>query len=157
MRTVRPGMKEYQLESLFLHHCYSEGGARHVCYTCIAATGENSAVLHYGHAGAPNTRTLHEGDMCLFDMGCEYSCYCSDITCSFPVSGKFSDKQRLIYQAVYHANKAVMKAVKPGVSWIDMHLLAERWWRMLFVTAHCLCKTKTKTLWGFSFKSVPNV
>ncbi|OQR76777.1 xaa-Pro dipeptidase-like [Tropilaelaps mercedesae] len=126
MRATRPGMKEYQLESLFLHHCYSEGGARHVCYTCIGASGENCAILHYGHASAPNSRTLQSGDMCLFDMGCEYNCYCSDITCSFPVGGKFSDEQRLVYQAVYNANQAVMKAAKPGVSWMDMHLLAER-------------------------------
>jgi len=126
MRAVRPGMKEYQLESLFLHHCYSEGGARHVCYTCICGTGDNSATLHYGHAGAPNSRTLKDGDMALFDMGCEYNRYCSDITCSFPVNGKFNAKQRLIYTAVYDANQAVMKAAKPGVSWTDMHLLAER-------------------------------
>lgn len=125
MREVRPGMKEYQLESWFLHHCYAEGGARHVCYTCIAGTGVNSAILHYGHSGAPNSRTLQDGDMALFDMGCEYNCYCSDITCSFPVNGRFNEQQKFIYNAVYDANQAVMKAAKPGVSWTDMHILAE--------------------------------
>jgi len=126
MKNIRAGMKEYQMESLFLHHCYSEGGARHVCYTCICGSGENGAVLHYGHAGAPNSKTINDGDMCLFDMGCEYFCYCSDITCSFPANGKFTADQKLIYNAVYEANQAVMKTCKAGVEWTDMHLLAER-------------------------------
>ena len=74
-------MKEYQAESTFLHHVYFHGGARHVlttakifydneknicrhvCYNCIAATGQSAAVLHYGHAGAPNDQTLKDGDM----------------------------------------------------------------------------------------------
>ncbi|KAL5541512.1 hypothetical protein UlMin_009222, partial [Ulmus minor] len=56
MRKVRAGMKEYQLESMFLHHTYMYGGCRHCSYTCIYATGGNSAVLHYGHAAAPNDR-----------------------------------------------------------------------------------------------------
>ncbi|XP_023243854.1 xaa-Pro dipeptidase-like [Centruroides sculpturatus] len=124
MKQIRPGMKEYQLESIFLHYCYYTGGARHVSYTCICGSGENGAVLHYGHAGAPNDKTVQDGDMCLFDMGCEYNCYASDITCSFPANGKFTTQQKAIYESVYKASRAVMKAVKPGVSWVDMHLLA---------------------------------
>ena len=58
-------------------------------------------------------------------MGCEYCCYTSDITCSFPANGKFTEDQKLIYNAVYRANRAVMAAVKPGVKWVDMHYLAE--------------------------------
>lgn len=126
MKHIRPGMKEYQLESLFQHYVYARGGCRHVAYTCIAATGNNCATLHYGHAGAPNDQTINDGDMCLFDMGGEYYCYTSDITCSFPVNGKFTEKQKPIYNAVLKASRAVMGACKPGVSWRDMHLLADR-------------------------------
>uniref|UniRef100_A0A1X7VCZ3 Xaa-Pro dipeptidase n=1 Tax=Amphimedon queenslandica TaxID=400682 RepID=A0A1X7VCZ3_AMPQE len=125
MRAVKPGMLEYQLESLFKHHCYSIGGCRHCSYTCICGTGVNSAVLHYGHAGAPNDRKIEEGDMCLFDMGGEYYCFTSDITCSFPANGKFTPTQKLIYNAVYRASRAVLSAVKPGINWVDMHCLAE--------------------------------
>jgi len=126
MRATKPGLKEYQLEATFLHHCYYHGGCRNISYTCICASGGNSAVLHYGHAGAPNDHTLVDGGMCLFDMGAEYHCYGADITCSFPVNGKFSDRQRHVYTAVYNAQLAVFSELKAGVSWKDMHLAAEK-------------------------------
>ncbi|XP_037085390.1 xaa-Pro dipeptidase-like isoform X2 [Pollicipes pollicipes] len=126
MRKIRPGMKEYQLEAIFKQYSYYMGGCRHVAYTCICGSGENGAVLHYGHAGAPNDKTVRDGDMCLFDMGAEYYCYTSDITCSFPSNGKFTDKQKVIYNAVLKASRAVMDALKPGICWVDMHLLANR-------------------------------
>lgn len=119
-------MHEYELEALFQYYCHRYGAMRHMSYTCICATGENPAILHYGHAGAPNDRQLTSKDMCLFDMGGEYYCYASDITCSFPVAGRFTKEQRIIYEAVLGANREVMKNVKPNVSWVDMHLLAER-------------------------------
>ncbi|XP_038610523.1 xaa-Pro dipeptidase [Tachyglossus aculeatus] len=126
MKAVKVGMKEYEMESLFEHYCYSRGGMRHTSYTCICGSGENSAVLHYGHAGAPNDKTIKEGDMCLFDMGGEYYCFASDITCTFPVNGKFTADQKAIYEAVLKSCQVVMKAVKPGVAWPDMHRLADR-------------------------------
>ncbi|XP_007012898.2 PREDICTED: xaa-Pro dipeptidase isoform X2 [Theobroma cacao] len=126
MRKTKAGVKEYQLESMFLHHTYMYGGCRHCSYTCICATGENSAVLHYGHAAAPNDKILEDGDMALLDMGAEYSFYGSDITCSFPVNGKFTSDQSLIYNAVLDAHNVVITTMKPGVSWVDMHRLAEK-------------------------------
>ncbi len=126
MRAIKPGMKEYQCESLFLNHCYYVGGARHVCYTCICGTGNSGATLHYGHAGAPNDQTVKDGDIVLFDMGGEYYRFCSDITCSYPANGKFTEKQKTIYNAVLRANRAVVRECKPGVSYRDMHLLANR-------------------------------
>jgi Xaa-Pro dipeptidase len=126
MKACKPGLYEYQLESLFIDHCYYYGGARCLAYTCIAASGCNCSVLHYGHAGAPNNKKIKDGDLCLFDMGAEYCCYASDITTTFPANGKFTDDQKLIYNAVLKSNRAVMKAAKPGASWVDMHLLSQR-------------------------------
>ncbi|GAA0166990.1 metalloprotease [Lithospermum erythrorhizon] len=126
MRKTKAGMKEYQMESIFLHHTYMYGGCRHCSYTCICATGNNSSVLHYGHAAAPNDKTLHDGDMALLDMGAEYHCYGSDITCSFPVNGKFTGDQCLVYNAVLDSHDAVISSMRPGVSWVDMHKLAEK-------------------------------
>lgn len=65
------------------------------------------------HAG----RQLQDGDFCLMDMGCEYYRYGSDITCSFPANGKFSENQKIIYEAVLSAHAAVLKAMRPGVAW----------------------------------------
>jgi len=126
MKKVKPGMYEYQAESLFMHHCYFYGGHRHVGYTCICGAGTNAAVLHYGHAGAPNDAPISDGDMLLFDMGGEYARYGADITCSYPANGKFSEQQKTIYNIVLASVKAVEDAMRPGVSWPDMHLLAER-------------------------------
>uniref|UniRef100_A0A8C6V236 Xaa-Pro dipeptidase n=1 Tax=Neogobius melanostomus TaxID=47308 RepID=A0A8C6V236_9GOBI len=114
MKHVKPGLQEYEMESLFQHYCYTKGGMRHTSYTCICGTGHNSSILHYGHAGAPNDKTIMDGDMCLFDLGGEYYCYSSDITCS------------AIYEAVLKSSRTVMAAIKPGVKWTDMHRLTDR-------------------------------
>ncbi|CAM9397714.1 unnamed protein product [Scytosiphon promiscuus] len=126
MRRTRPGMREYQLESMFRHWVYYNGGCRHTAYTSICGCGPNSAVLHYGHAGAPNDRTIGDNEMLLLDMGGEYHCYASDITCSFPANGKFSPDQRTIFEAVRDMAFEVMDAIKPGVSWPSLHELSYR-------------------------------
>ncbi|XP_012261079.2 xaa-Pro dipeptidase isoform X1 [Athalia rosae] len=126
MRAVRPGFAEFQAEAVFQHYAYAVGGCRHVSYTCICGSGHNSSILHYGHAGAPNNRVLKDGDICLFDMGGNYCGYAADITCSFPANGKFTKDQKMIYDAVLEARTAVLNAAKPGVSWSDMHILANK-------------------------------
>jgi len=126
MRNCKPGLREYQLESLFQYHVYTYGGCRNCAYTCICASGFNGATLHYGHAGAPNDKLIREGDTMLMDMGCEYHCYCADITASFPSEGTWTADQRAAYTAVYEAVGAVERAMRPGVIWADMHMLAAK-------------------------------
>ena len=128
MAQIEPGMREYQGEALFQHHVYFNGGCRNCAYTCICATGSNPAVLHYGHAGAPNAMLLRDGDMCLFDMGAEYHCYCSDVTVTFPANGVFTADQKAVYNAVLRATHAVEDMMRPGTNWADMHRLA---WRVI--------------------------
>ncbi|CAH1114709.1 unnamed protein product [Psylliodes chrysocephalus] len=126
MRIARAGLYEYQCESEFLHYCYQHGGCRNTSYQSICGSGVNSAIIHYGHAGHPNNSLLKNGMLCLFDMGANYFGYSADITVTFPVGGKFSADQRFIYEAVLMANTSVFRAAKPGVSWVAMHLLANR-------------------------------
>lgn len=126
MRRVKPGAYEFQMESIFHDYCYRLGGMRHMSYTCICATGDNAAVLHYGHAGAPNDKKLTESELCLFDMGGEYYCYASDITCSYPSNGKFTQKQKFLYETVLKSNRAALNATKPGVHYMDLHILSDR-------------------------------
>ncbi|KAG5492654.1 hypothetical protein JKF63_01233 [Porcisia hertigi] len=122
MQMVKPGMSQHHLESTFLHDVYYNGGCRRVSYTCICATGHHGATLHY----PDNNRAIEEGTMALLDMGGNYCGYAADITCSFPVNGKFTEAQKTIYNAVLDAHDKVMHAMKPGVMWTDMHLLAIR-------------------------------
>ncbi|XP_061601508.1 xaa-Pro dipeptidase [Cololabis saira] len=126
MKNVKPGQTEYEMESLFQHYCYAKGGMRHMSYTCICGTGNNGSILHYGHAGAPNDKLIADGDMCLFDMGGEYYCYSSDITCSFPANGRFTADQRAIYEAVLKSSRKVFSAIRPGAVWSEMHRLADK-------------------------------
>jgi len=122
MKACHPGMKEFELEALFLHLTYVNGRCRYTAYTCICASGKHGATLHYPN----NDKDVSEGHMILLDMGAEYHCYCSDITCSFPANGKFTQDQKEVYETVLAAQTAVMAAMKPGVPWEDMHRLAER-------------------------------
>ncbi|KAJ3077178.1 hypothetical protein HDU98_007563 [Podochytrium sp. JEL0797] len=126
LKSTKPGMMEFQQEALFNGYCGFEGGCRYTPYTCICGSGANGAVLHYGHAGAPNDKRINDGDMCLLDMGAEYHCYASDITCSYPANGKFTKNQRGVYTAVLNALTAVRKTIRAGCEWTDLHLLAEK-------------------------------
>ncbi|XP_056645120.1 xaa-Pro dipeptidase [Diorhabda sublineata] len=126
MRIAKDGLFEYQCESEFLHYCYKNGGCRHAAYTCICGSGINGAVLHYGHAGCPNDYKLKNGTLCLFDMGADYFGYAADVTVTFPVNGKFTPQQKIVYEAVLKANEAVIKAGKPGVPWPELHILANK-------------------------------
>ena len=73
-----------------------------------------------------NDKWLKDGQMMLTDQGHQVHHYASDVTTSFPVNGKFTDKQKDIYNLVLKCNRAVFDALKPGVNWKDMHLLSER-------------------------------
>ena len=125
MRHVKPKMTERQLEALFKGYTYYFGGSRHQAYECICGSGVNGSILHYGHSGYPNDKVLNNGDTVVMDVGSEYNGYATDITCSFPVNGVFTEQQKLIHNAVYDAQQTVINSMKPGVLWCDMHLLSE--------------------------------
>ncbi|VBB18021.1 xaa-Pro dipeptidase [Yasminevirus sp. GU-2018] len=125
MKIAKTCVYERGLEAEFLHYINMHYGCRHVSYGCICCSGHNGAILHYGHAGAPNDRKLQDSDMLLLDMGAEYYNYGSDITCSFPKSGKFTDDQKLIYNAVLDSQLEVERNVKAGVSWRTLQRISE--------------------------------
>lgn len=109
MEAVKPGMQEYQLEAIIEHHCAMAGG-RTMAYPSIVGSGDNACILHY----TENDQTIKAGDLILIDAGCEIQHYASDITRTFPASGKFSDEQKALYQIVLDAQIAAIDAVKPG-------------------------------------------
>jgi Xaa-Pro aminopeptidase len=121
MKRVEPGMYEYQLASVFHHHCQMHGAA-HLAYQSIVGGGNNACVLHY----VDNDRPLGEGDLVLVDAGCELDCYASDITRTFPVDGRFSEPQRILYELVLEAQLAAIDKVRAGNHWNDPHDAAVR-------------------------------
>ncbi|MFA6755905.1 MAG: aminopeptidase P family protein [Bacilli bacterium] len=111
LKAIKPGLYEYQLSSLFEYtikdYDYSE-----ISFDTIAASGINATTLHY-----PNPKDkLKDGDLMLFDLGARNNSYCADISRTYPINGKFTDLQKVIYGIVLECNKMVIKTVKPGMT-----------------------------------------
>ena len=116
MACCKPGIKEYEMEAELLY-AFTRNGSRAPAYNSIVAAGENACILHY----SANDAEVKEGDLVLIDAGCEYGYYASDITRTFPATGKFSPEQKAIYEIVLAAQDAAIEAVAPGVSWDEPH------------------------------------
>ena len=109
MKTVKDVSSEQDIEGIYINE-FSKRGGRFQAYTPIVAGGENACTLHY----VENNQKLKESDLLLVDAGCEYEMYASDITRTFPISGKFSEEQLKIYEIVLEAMNAAIDNVKPG-------------------------------------------
>jgi Xaa-Pro aminopeptidase len=120
MRACRPGMMEYEIEAEFLHEFRRHDAT--TSYQPIVGGGANGCVLHY----IENNDRLVEGELLLIDAGCEYDSYASDITRTFPVSGRFSPTQRALYDVVLEAQAAAIDKVRPGNHWNEPHDAAVR-------------------------------
>ena len=116
MAFCRPGVHEYELEAELLY-AFTRNGSRAPAYSSIVAAGDNACILHYN----TNNAAIEMGDLVLIDAGCEYEYYASDITRTFPASGKFSDEQKAIYEIVLKAQEAAIEEVKPGALWDAPH------------------------------------
>jgi len=102
---------EYQLESYF-DQAIKYNGATGYAFPTIAASGKNATCLHY----MDNNSIAKNGDLILFDLGCSLNMYCSDISRTFPVSGKFTKRQKEIYDIVLNGQKLVLESAKPGLT-----------------------------------------
>jgi Xaa-Pro aminopeptidase len=120
MRACRPGRSEYEIAAEIVHEFRSHNAD--TSYQPIVGGGANSCILHYRE----NDRPLRDGDVLLIDAGCEFQCYASDITRTFPVNGRFSPEQRAVYEIVLQANQAAIAKVRPGNSWNAPHEAAVR-------------------------------
>jgi len=109
-KRIRPGLKEYEIAATMSNVYFASGCERHA-YSPIVGSGPNAAVLHY----SKNTRQMDNGELLLMDVGPECSMYATDITRTVPVNGKFTPRQRELYEVVLGAQKAALAAVKPGV------------------------------------------
>jgi Xaa-Pro aminopeptidase len=121
MARARGGWYEYQVEAELAHE-FLRSGALAVAYPPIVASGPNACILHY----RDNNRQMQANDLLLIDAGCEFEGYASDITRTFPVSGRFSGPQKAVYELVLAAQLACIDAVRPGKAFHDYHRAAER-------------------------------
>jgi Xaa-Pro aminopeptidase len=116
MAACKPGVMEYELEAELLY-AFAQGGARSPAYVSIVGAGENACILHYDS----NDAEVKEGDLILIDAGAEFDHYASDITRTFPATGKFSAEQKALYEIVLKAHNAAVDEVQPGASWDAPH------------------------------------
>ena len=123
-RTIKPGAWEYEVEAA-LEFEFRKRGAERPSFPSIVGSGPNSTTLHYN----ASTRQMRAGDLIVVDIGAEYSGYAGDVTRTYPVSGKFTPRQREIYQIVLDAQKAALEQVRPGATISDVHQAASRYIR----------------------------
>jgi len=116
MTTTRPGLFEYEIEAL-IDYTFRRRGAAGPAYPSIVASGPNATILHY----VENDRRMDDGDLLLIDAGAEWGGYCADVTRTFPVGARFSDRQRALYDVVLAAQEAAIDAVQPDVPFDAPH------------------------------------
>lgn len=119
MKNAQDGMKEYELEAYFDFNCKSKG-VKDLAFNTIAATGKNATVLHY----VDNNAEMKDGDLILFDLGAQYKYYNADISRTFPVNGKFTARQKEVYNAVLKVNEEIIKTIKPGITTAELNAKA---------------------------------
>lgn len=116
LKFIKPGVMEYEIEAEIMHE-FLRNRSKGFAYSPIIASGFNACVLHY----IENNQECKDGDVILMDFGAEYANYASDLTRSIPVSGKFTDRQAQVYNAVLRVMKAADSILRPGIIIADYH------------------------------------
>ena len=117
LNTIKPGIMEFEIEAELMHEFLSNR-SKGFAYTPIIASGMSACVLHY----IENNKKCNSGEVILLDFGAEYANYASDLTRCIPVNGKFTKRQKEVYNAVLHVKKEATKLLQPGTSLKDYHI-----------------------------------
>ncbi len=132
---IKPGVWEYEIEAELIHE-FIKNRSKGFAYTPIIASGNNANVLHY----IANNMQCKDGDLILLDVGAEYANYSSDLTRTFPVNGKFTERQKQIYKAVLDMKNFATSLLVPGGNWYDYHKECGEYYNSLFVEIGLLDK-----------------
>jgi Xaa-Pro aminopeptidase len=124
MRLARPGVWEYELEAI-IEYTFRRMGAERVGFPSIVASGPNAVTLHYDD----NRRQTQAGDLVVEDVGAEFGYYSADITRTLPVSGRFTSRQRALYDLVLGTQQAAIDAVRPGTTLAALNRIARSYMR----------------------------
>lgn len=111
---IKPGVMEYEIEAEIYHDFYSQR-ATGPAYGSIIASGDRARILHY----VSNNQECKDGEMILMDFGAEYGGYCADLTRTIPVNGKFTRRQKTVYNACLHLHNYAKSILKPGITIVD--------------------------------------
>ena len=114
---IKPGVWEYEIEAELAHE-FIRNRSKGFAYTPIIASGQNANVLHY----IENNKQCKEGELILMDVAAEYGNYSSDLTRTVPVSGKFTSRQKEVYESVLKVKKEATKLLVPGTIWKEFHV-----------------------------------
>jgi Xaa-Pro aminopeptidase len=114
LQFIKPGTMEYQIEAEIMHSFLSQR-ATGQAYGSIIASGDRARTLHY----VENNKECKDGELILMDFGAEYGNYCADLTRTIPVNGKFTSRQKIVYNACLHLHKYAASILKPGISIIN--------------------------------------
>ena len=114
---LKPGVWEYEIEAEFIHE-FIRNRSKGFAYTPIIASGSNNNVLHY----IENNKQCQDGDLLLLDVGAEYANYSSDMTRTIPVNGRFTKRQKEVYNAVLKVKDEATKLLVPGAYWKAYHV-----------------------------------
>lgn len=117
---LKAGRKEYEVVADFNHALALENSEN--AFETIAASGANACTLHY----VSNLETLKENELILLDLGASYHHYCADISRTFPINGKFTDRQKVFYSIVLQAQAKVIQAIRPGVTLGDLNTIVKQ-------------------------------
>lgn len=129
VRKLKPGRMEYEVEADFSYQLKLEKS--YPSFTTIVASGADATILHY----VSNHKEIKKGDLVLMDCGATHQHYCADITRTFPVSGKFSERQKVFYQIVLDAQTKVFEAIRPGVTLAQLNEVVKRHYQKACVEA----------------------
>lgn len=116
LKVLKPGLYEYQVQATYEYSIKYQGSIK-PSFPTIAGAGYNGTMLHYG----TNRDMIHDGDLILLDLGAMYEGYCSDITRTYPANGKFTPRQKQIYDIVLKANQRVRDEARPGLTPFDLN------------------------------------
>jgi Xaa-Pro aminopeptidase len=114
---VKPGVWEFEIEAELMHE-FLRNRSKKFAYTPIVASGNNANVLHY----VENNQQCKDGELILMDFGAEYANYASDLSRTIPVSGRFTKRQKEVYNAVNRVKKEATKMLVPGTLWAEYHV-----------------------------------
>lgn len=117
LKFLKPGVMEFHVEAEYSHE-FLRNRSKGFAYTPIIASGYNACVLHYIN----NNMQCKDGDMLLMDVGAEYANYSSDMTRTVPINGRFTDRQKSVYQAVLNVKNEASKMLIPGTLWEEYHV-----------------------------------